>query len=706
MQKEWSVELYKPVSNGGETRYVVDRVYSLSEAKPISDRDIARLPMNERANIIRDRQKDYWRPLLKRENALFYEGEREESWRFLESIFDIQLKDKEQRIHKTRATEIIKETAIDAFIKDFLLVPDSNERISIAIQDVITHTGYDNQFISNALNIVIKRFDSQISDQQIRYLNYKNVPGNIYNTDQSRVLGGLISYAHNEHGIGQTASALQVLSTRLLETYWRNIYDLYDNSEKHPILAFAHDYFYAASLTPDANIFIERSGWLVQKMESRRKSVIREIESASEIKMHEDREFQTKLSIAAKKIYPNKDFFEVVFYPGEEVLAEVKKQTPQGISVGIMTDRLKGLKAVYKILANRGLSKLFEEIMSSSARWTEPGKDLTWLLADHWSILYNNRFGITDLYRLVSAHASLEDLGKQADEVEHNSVLKMLEETAGMPANLGNRQYIIKSLSDDEGEKTTRRPDIVVSQLPDVFFLNQRPESSEQIKKIREENEMLTNKIRDENKWFVALNGDQFDAKINHDLDSFLINSLLFTPENYGKAGHKISIVSTISNKKREPYVLNLFMDRNGGITFTDSPNSITSHKSFLALQNFLLKRLNFITSGALSQGDIEIINDGVSESEDDNEVWTRRAHFRYLTSSLNRKYTLQSAEAKAHAEFVYQRYGIDLIQENLRRRRAKTLGENQVITFVREVNKGYAPPNNLVYSEIMGNKE
>ena len=61
-------------------------------------------------------------------------------------------------------------------------------------------------------------------------------------------------------------------------------------------------------------------------------------------------------------------------------------------------------------------------------------------------------------------------------------------------------------------------------------------------------------------------------------------------------------------------------------------------------------------------------------------------------------QFTLRSAEARRHADFVLEKYGIDIYEENLRRWNEGTLEKDKILTFVKAVERENAEPNKLEF--------
>jgi hypothetical protein len=148
-----------------------------------------------------------------------------------------------------------------------------------------------------------------------------------------------------------------------------------------------------------------------------------------------------------------------------------------------------------------------------------------------------------------------------------------------------------------------------------------------------------------------------------------------------------------------KPIKITLYLDRQGNYYHEIEGKRVPSDSPIwlLAEMNSLIfDRLHRITSGEYGLREIGKTTEtatGEGEEKKSKEVADRRNHYRTLTNRASGPiYTLQSKSAKEHAQYVKEKYGIDIYQETNRRREAGTLEPNQYITFVREVYRENMP--------------
>ncbi len=215
----------------------------------------------------------------------------------------------------------------------------------------------------------------------------------------------------------------------------------------------------------------------------------------------------------------------------------------------------------------------------------------------------------------------------------------------------------------------------------------------EELKVIEAENAFLWEEVLNNPIWFVSPRGDRFSVRNDDELSSRLMDSVTF---NINRAYPREHLATTRLSGVDQPFQFWLDTDKNllGGLRQIIGIKPPLRQK----FSNLLLKRLYFVTSGLSA---LETVP-GNRTDEGTAYLEYKRAHYRFLTSTPERPITLESWGAQAHAREILEIYGIDIYAENKRRRALGTLVPNQYLTFVREVDAGFAGqlvlPNDLVY--------
>ncbi len=710
------------------------------EIKPITQKDIADLPFTERIEAVSKIQVDYWRPLLKEKYPELYEGGRKESIELAESLFDVRFRDKElvyytERASQARAsykaqTESIKglqkgerskraeelrtsfkskeaelyeekqailklrNTSLDLFINRTILSSSGIEDLQISAADLVMNTGFTEEEVSDLINKASSHL-SELSSQELQFLSYKTGKTFFKSVEESEVMRSLINSAIEVEPTDQLDASTKNLSRNLLSNYFKNINHLYSEDEQTPMLTFLYDYFYAAVQTEDSDEFIKRSSWILDNINKSRGQFRKELDKTFHARSEEEKVLQQLIRAChLENGGSNSNFILSLATPSTKLIEDVSDRTGSGVAVGHNFDLTYGLQAIFNLLSEYEVSKLITELDAASLKWKPAEKDLSFLVSFRWHSLLSHQKEINPLYSLATLQADKNLLAKQAQNTHEHKSLKSISGLAQLSLDLGSRKSYLQTLKTIKNNS----PDLYLetSAVIGASFADKAPANNGELKDQLKTNSLLLQRISDENMWFVAKNGDQFSEKTNHDLPEVDLKSITFYPDKRTKGGHMIRLVSKNQNSDR---TVNLLMDRQGNITFQDVPSLLLPYWLKAEFQHFLLERLNFITSGALSNKlDVPGVKKESVEEDKKKEIVVRRSHYRVLTSTPGRTYSLTSAEARQHADYVLQVYGINIYEENIRRRSAGTLKSNQVITFVKEVEKGVTIPNELTF--------
>lgn len=191
------------------------------------------------------------------------------------------------------------------------------------------------------------------------------------------------------------------------------------------------------------------------------------------------------------------------------------------------------------------------------------------------------------------------------------------------------------------------------------------------------ENTYLWEQILDYGVWFVSPRGDHFTITDNDDLINFSLTGVTFGIDRNHPREHLVKLMFA-GNRQIE-----MRLDVNRNLLGSSREVIYADPRVETMLINGLLERLYFVTSGLLASEQQQKPTGDESEGE---AVEYRRAHYRILSSTPQRRITMQSDQAITHAQTVFEKYGIRIADETERRRLKGSLEPQQFLTFVQEV--------------------
>lgn len=217
------------------------------------------------------------------------------------------------------------------------------------------------------------------------------------------------------------------------------------------------------------------------------------------------------------------------------------------------------------------------------------------------------------------------------------------------------------------------------------------PKSEEEIQFLTEETRELWFHLLNTSKWFVSPRGDMFMAQDDPEFRENEIESVTFRVDTRYPREHKVQLQLEGMDQPVE-----LWLDTNSRLLNSLHEPLAVDATFRLSLTNLLLKRLCLITSGTLSKAGRR----GLENSGFDEPNFTyRRANYHILTDP---RYTMTSAGVNAHADEIYEDYGINIFDERERRRRLGVIGPTDHLTFNRESTPDVMPenprPNVVIY--------
>jgi len=365
--------------------------------------------------------------------------------------------------------------------------------------------------------------------------------------------------------------------------------------------------------------------------------------------------------------------------------------------IGKQADRVLGLHAAsfvvggefetnYRLLKERDIRRITREAIKSGKVKTKAEADYIVDRAETsqiWRCYLANQY--PEVYTLDRLASGKVDKRKYQ---ERKALITGVE-----PSYFEDEEKFEAYLREMEETKLHLPPHLEVT-APVYFSFNKKASAStREVDDLIEMNREIIDRIRYKNMWFVAPWGDQFSLKNNPELSDYKIRSITFYPHAESE-GNLVVIEMTT----KVPHKYSLIITPEGHFRHQDKLPLDLAGWLQATFENFVLKRLEFITRGAEDQA--EAVKTKEEKEKEEREEIVRRSHYRVLTSTPDRKYTLMSWSARQHAQYVKENYGIDVYEETLRRKSEGALRENQVITFVRETIGWRDEPYQLVYRE------
>lgn len=594
---------------------------------------------------------------------------------------------------------------IDVFIKEFFVSKNGIENLKYAIEELREFGVYREQHLQRLLQHASERIKSGGLNENAQDYSYKDGTYNINTREKAQILTALIDEAF-EDSTDQINLATGQISRELLEFYLNHAKEVLGSNEDNPLAAFVYDYLSAASLKQDRRMFISQSRWLMVKIHSKdlKKQFLEEYEDECRKSLKDGYDFTLKAILYARK---DRDLLTLFNAPSDDFMNQVITDA-NGNNISLHFERHDGLKAAIDFWAHLGEddgiwsvidSVKFNNKMSHVLETIPNGKENVYLSMDR--ILPRFQAHLLeyqqDSFPLGSSITTMFDK-KKYFEGKREWASNRNGETVQFESSEEFKRFMEEF--DWRGYSSLLQTTGLARQFFFRSFVTKAPETIEELDRLAEKNRVLQTRINDENIWFVATVGDKFSLKYNPDLEEFGLSSITIFPDKT-TGGHRINLVADIKDVMGETVQISIYLGRNGTLYFENRYSVKTASWIQETAKNFVLKRIDFITSGALgSTAMARRIKEEAEGSEEIREaIIKRRHHYRHLTSTPGRVYTLMSPEAVKHADFILKKYGINIYDENIRRRQIGKLKPNQVITFVKEL-ESEAAPNELVFQE------
>lgn len=707
---------------------------------PVFDKDKASLPHDQRVEKLRETRIVYATPFLKEMFDIPLEEVRAETLELASTIYEISSREWEvKHFSKLREVErqryeeekkairegkrgakarnkkveivsrqyqqkdsklesrldcatILKETTIDDFIKSTFLTTGGTDSFLLSAQDLDEQSYIGKESVTELLKQSQERLQTMSDTEAIKALRYKDLAGNLITAQEAKPLEQVMSAAFKEDGSLEIKQELKNTARGIVDFYWRNARVISDPSDETPSIGLIFDGLLGSVSSEDLEVLFNSIKYFGGRIDSDIVKLKSEYERLGQLHYQEHYQLINEINKDKEGVGFSGSLIEYVMSIRTRP-QQVDKWDPRkrrAVSMGMYVDRSMAFNS-FSLISKALGGKEYHVVLNSGRHRSQEDQSMIEEYADLFSA-FDIQMALLYQPEVIRMNAELAYKGLGRDNYIRGlrTMMASVNQPWSPPSQLvdkESREKFINKGSEEWGIGAKRRG------LISMFFESGLG-STEQVISTARDNRALIERVKNTNLWFVAEQGDQFSVSKNPELADHSIKSITFIPQaDY--QGHRVVISTDLQDIHGHPLDFNFILTREAQIIWarnelTEIPNWVD-----LPFKNFLLKRLHFITSGALGQR-------GGHEKGDewnDTEVEVRRSHWRILTSKNGRVYTLNSPQAKAHAEYVKETYGIDIYEENLRRKQAGTLGKDQVLTFVKAV-KGKAEPNQLIYDE------
>lgn len=391
---------------------------------PLTDIDLAALPIGQRVDTIRERMQAYQRPALggftsrktgkeiKGKFSVPLERVRPDTLALATIMEDLATKDWEkqysqqrledaQRVHQERlkkirsdvlldrrkkeraeqaenqqwptikgsltpiieARESLSQTVLDVFIKDYLLTAAGPQKFLLAASELVLASDYQETDIISFLERVQKRLRNlhKLSDKEITFFAYKPDRYNLRTEEAARPLQQIIELA-----IGSTENKSRVedilaqIGQTAVDLYWQD-YKRFFPEEETPLLGFIHDYFLAATLSSDRKEFLAAANYIWPRLLKKRGQFNTQISIANWHGLQEEGQLDLELQAEYRRQQPDVSLEDFIERIGIPYLNTHSPLSPDHpYFVGLYYDRIIGLVSAFNLAEDMGRENMIK----------------------------------------------------------------------------------------------------------------------------------------------------------------------------------------------------------------------------------------------------------------------------------------------------------------------------------------------------------
>lgn len=578
---------------------------------------------------------------------------------------------------RRRSAQAMREAVLDDFIDNLFFKRNGVNHFTNGVQDLLSQSSFIGIDVAILLKDAAERLNNLQHPEHLFFLRYKDGIDNFLQVGDAEFMKQIMATAFSPNEKSDVVTPhLTELAKALYSYYWRNVDVLYGAEEKAPTLALMYDAVFAASLTDDVTTIdlVVRDLWA--RIGKNLPKLEREYYGALAIRKGEMAQFGSQFIQSAVRHEPVESLLQR-FNPIERgfICGKYTDVTDGFLTISAFASHMLGLTDYYDVW-HKTYKAGWAEIESGKYK-AQKNRFISLVLTQYEDVKPVASQLPTFFDQKTIAYMEMGHL--RTDHFHQYQTATTDEE----------RQQLIDTEAAGLTQHHATNPNF-------MFVLMSGSHGAETYQEMRDtlkQNKQLAHEIQYKNIWFVAENGDKYFRADDAELGEYSINSLTFYPDAPTRGAR--AEVRTALTSEGKPINFTIYVSHDGAFLDSDR-NPLTFQSTYrIPFSNLILKRLHFITSGALAERRKRARTEEPPEEKPDEE--SRRSHWRTLTSTPDRVYTLTSAEAKKHAAYVKAVYGHDIYQANAERRAAGELGPSQVITFVKAI-KGTREPNRIVY--------
>lgn len=579
---------------------------------------------------------------------------------------------KKEYLQEIEGAETLRDDVLVFFVEDFFSDIDGLKLAVEEIKDAAPEkVGKLNKLLIAAVEILDKNGDK---DRLNRFHYLEDVNSQSSTPDLDR-LSRLLGEATRTYEPDSTNSYISQVSKGLVNFYCRNSERLFDKDRDIHLVRLTYDMLFAACTTRDLQVVVETARIVERQIKI--PDYHRQLAAVFRGYIKDLRPF-VDVNQVAKIAGAYKEFTKFLS-TGEFDIDKMKKDLLQMELVQrptrdeILGESLIMMNNLFKSFGGGSILFHDRDILDYEARVAQAGHPL--LTYSFLGTLRDWLHTHDTLWSNASLFLSPESYKPFFDETT-DELMRILYKRVG-----------------PEDQPVGHAAEVIESEILTHIFMKDDKRSVSDIARETENLRRQHERIRDDYEYFVALNGDRYIKKHDTVMNEWGVDSLTFYPikgsRNVYKAVLRVDLPYTHRSEN-----LTLFIGEDGRLYNQTGELPNIPVFIFNNIATLLYDRLEYITSGeAFPEHEVEVLRPGKEPPE--REVIARRSHWRKLDGN---RYTLQSVVAQKHIQQVLEDYGINTWEEILSRRSKGTLGQKQVLTYVKAVMREGAEPNIIVF--------
>lgn len=609
-------------------------------------------------------------------------------------------------VEKIKVAESMQAVFGQVVLREYFLKSGGIEDFIIAAEDLASLGLWDEEPFAGLMGQVVKQIP-KISDTELKHFSYKKGVNNLRSASEARILTDLIVAGRGSEVTGNKHWEMPVAAALLME-FGKRPQQLFDATEKTPLLALMHDLLYAAASTDNDQV-IEDVGEIVYEWTrgKKREDFVSEVEKITYLSLMD-------VEACINLLRDRKDFIEQLSEEGEHPFEEFNPALARHpYWVGTYDDRLASLGTAFDILSRefgrkdpfvamkpRLAENMMKEVISGDMHLDQLESKQNQILA--WRGILGNFFPNTVTLDVLLSSKYLS----KRDYVERKS--KLMKGVDG--SVFGDKNYHLEMLDMLENDrvmpKRIRKKWTTEAQLT-WLFLDQPELSLEELHNLAGENEKRLDAIKG-NFNGVAGGGDWYRADRDAELRNMGIDVLGIRPVYFPE---RKSVYGEAEASLREAYAVELHMAGaaspdtrlvtltvadDGRIFFDDAEELRVPIWIREPLMKVVLDRIAFSTRRVATE------EGSSSHSQKQFDELVKPSETYRWRPLPNPPFHLRSREAQKHAEAVLNdpRYGYDIYAINLLWRSQGIIGEQEVVTYVRPSEEAANRPREMVFRQ------